>query len=345
MKICHIIHYPVIGGAEKYAIYLAQAARESGHEVFFILSGEGELSRYLKKEGYTLDFIPMPSWYSRKASKEIGAFLKGKDIDIVHTHHLREHFLATSTKRISKKVKVVRTFHRIDRMPLKVRPFYRFYMKKTDGVIAISNYIREHLIEKGIQKEKITVIKNGVPDSNLSEYSPGIGFLGRLVSEKGILKFVEKNIGSINEKFPLYIAGDGPDREEIEDAARKNMNIHQLGSIDSPDKLFQKISVLILPSKTEVFPLSILEAFSAGIPVIAFELEPLKEIINEENGALIKMSDYGEMFKVASQLLSDRDEWQKKSEGARKDYELKYTVDLMWQNTEKFYQKLMTKAS
>jgi len=341
VKIAHLLAYPGIGGSEKYALYLALEAKKHGHDVLFILGANGPLEVELKKAGIEFRICEMPNWHSALVSKKIGRVLMEKNIDIVHTHHLREHFLAVSAKKTAKKIKVVRTFHRVDRLTFKVKPFYRFYLRKTDAVIAISPYIEKYLIKNGVPKEKIHLISNGVPKISPSNQGEGIGFLGRLVPEKGILEFVNANKTKLGKEYPLYIAGEGPEMADLKVLVSKNDGVCLLGNVTDPTELFRHVSVLVLPSVNEVLPLSILEAFSAGIPVVAFDIAPLSGIVTDANGFKVEVGDYKAMYDAAVTLAGDVKLWAKKSQLATETYESNFRVDKMWVATEDLYQTLL----
>lgn len=335
MKIVHLFCYPGNGGAEKYSLYLSYEAKKSGHEVSFILGAEGPMIDQLRNKNYKHKIISMPSWYNLRAIRQLKGYFEENSTQIVHTHFLREHFLAVFAKLLGANVKVVRTFHRLDQLPARVRPFYWFIQRKTDAFIAISKHIRAHLIKSGINEKKITLIYNGVPQINCQKHTEGIGFIGRLTKEKGIKEFVESNLGQLKtQKF--VVAGDGPESANIKKLINDNkLNIELMGNVDNQQDFFENISVLILPSKTEVMPLVVLEAYSIGVPVVCFDIEPLREII--EKKFMASPGDYSALLRLA-QNYSKVD----LSEKLKTEYRSKYTVSKMADETETLYRSLLS---
>jgi glycosyltransferase involved in cell wall biosynthesis len=338
MKITHLFCYPGDGGAEKYALYLADAARGSGHEVSFILGSDGPLLEKFKNNNYKFQVIKMPSWYNLNAIMKLKKYFNENGTQIVHTHFLREHFLAVGAKILGAKIRVVRTFHRMDQLPTRVRPFYKFYQRKTDAFIAISRFIKNYMVESGINDSLIKIIYNGVPEIRTNNTGEAIGYLGRLTSEKGIAEFIEANIENFqkNSEPGLMIAGEGPDKKIIESGVKENklVNVDLAGNVDDLTSFFKKVSVLILPSRTEVMPLVVLEAYSAGIPVVSFNLEPLKEVIDEK--FMVNEGDYEGLYELAAKYHQEDF-----SSELNRLYKEKYSIDNMWQKTESLYKSLV----
>ncbi len=333
MNILHIIDYPGTGGAEKYITYLSYEARKSGNNITFVFGKEGpglenmatSPKNFGDNQPFKYKIIKMKSWYDLTAVFILKKYFTENNIDIVHTHFLREHFLSVFAKIFGAKIKIIRTFHRLDQLPLKVRPFYKLIQLKTDSFIAISNYLKNQMIINGITNKKISVVYNGVPKVEVKKRGAGIGYLGRLSKEKGILEFAK--LYNLDRK--LVIAGDGPDLNDIK--LINNKNIILLGNIDNIAEFFEQISVMVLPSSTEVMSLSALEAYSANIPVITFDLESLTEVIPDKYQA--KYGDFLSIIKLAGKTALINNTY------AYDLYKKKFTIERMWAETEKVYLK------
>jgi len=364
MKICHIIANPTVGGAEKYALYLSEETKKSGNEVSFVLGSKGPLydqcqTRSTNTQGklsnvtclparQECQIVPMRSSFNpflvMGSSLKLKKIFTEKKIDIVHTHFLREQSLVIGSKIFGSKIKLVRTFHRLDQFNLKMKPILWLYRKKTDSFIAVSDITAKYMVENGIKKEKITTIYNGAPEIKTEKHEKAMGYLGRVVAEKGILDFVKENDGILKENR-LVIAGEGEDLSEIKKLRdTKNLNIEILGRVDDLSEFFSKISLLILPTKGEsTFPLSVTEAFSAGVPVLSFDVEPISTIVKESrSGELVGLGNFKKMGQEAGRLLNNEAEIDKMSALARKLYQKKFTVSAMWRKTESLYKKLLS---
>lgn len=336
MRICYPFCHPGGGGSEKYALYLANKAIEVGHEVLFVLGQDGPLVKELERGGFEYTFVPMKSSFNPflviSSGLRLRRLYEEKKIDVVHTQMLREHSLSIAAKIFGSNIKLIRTFHRLDQFNLKMKPLKWLYRNATDAFIAPTDFIENYLKTNGI-KEKIHRVNNGVVKVEVKTHQNKAGFLGRLVPEKGILEYIKEN-----KDDELIVGGEGPLGLELE----KYPIAKLLGNITDLERFFSEISLLVLPSKTEVLPLSVLEAFSAGVPVVAFNLPSLKGIITEENGVMVPEGDYKKMGEAVRNLLSKQEALEKLSAKAIQNYENKYTVDEMWEHTEGVYRKVLS---
>lgn len=342
MKIAYLFAYFGDGGAEENAILLAQKAKESGNDVIFIIDNHSNESlKRLRKDGLRVLNLPMASSFNPimvlKSVVGLKNIIRSEHIDIVHSHMLREQSLAITAKIIGVKFALIRTFHRLDQFNWKMRPLMPIYRKFTDAVISISDNMSSYLKANSLVKN-VYLIKNGVAKISISKHDKALGFIGRLTAEKGILDFIKANIDILRDN-KLVIAGDGPDLGAIKKVIDDNkLNVELIGWIQNKTDFFKKISVLILPSSTEVLPLVIIEAYSCGLPVIAFDLDSLKDLIGADNGMRIDYPNYAKMGQNALELL-DRSESYYKSNITK--YESEYSVDLMWNKTSKLYKSLL----
>lgn len=337
MKICHVFSKFEKGGAEFNAIYLAQAAKKSGNDVQFIIGETGTAKEILETEGINYSIVPMQSSFNpfkvaRSVFKLKSYFVKER-VEIVHAHMLREQSLCLGAKFLGAKVKVVRSVHRLDQYNFKMKPLLWFYNWQTDAYIAVSAFLKQNL--NWVNKKKLFVIENGVSAVKVTRHGKAVGTLGRLYSEKGVYDFVK----NADPKERLIVGGYGPELQKIKELKKDNVEIY--GEVKDKKEFFSKISVLLLPSRTEVMPLSVIEAFSAGVPVIAFDIPALRDLITRDNGVLVPSFDNKKMAEVAANLLSDDTRLSQLSVGAQKTYSKNYTVEHMWNKAEKLYKSLL----
>jgi len=153
MNICYVVENSGIGGAEKYALYLAKEAQKDGHKVSFVLGKKGPLEIEARNLKIKTQITPMPSSFNPfsvlKSIFALKKYFKENDVEIVHTQMLREHSLALGAKIIGAKIKLVRTFHRLDQFNWKMKPLMWLYRRQTDGFIAVSEYVSQYLQQIG----------------------------------------------------------------------------------------------------------------------------------------------------------------------------------------------------
>lgn len=180
-----------------------------------------------------------------------------------------------------------------------------------------------------LDDEKITIKPNFCADARLqtSPRSDHFLYVGRLSEEKGIDVLLDAFAGSSLE---LKIAGQGHLQKKVADYSRQFRNIEFLGSLSKTEVLLQMQSctALVFPSNwLEGMPLTIIEAFACGTPVIASNVGVMRSMIEEKYNGLFFETDRKE------DLLNKLNEWQslpgnrklQYSKNARITYEKKYT--------------------
>lgn len=342
MTIGYLFAYLGDGGAEENAMLLAKQAILSGHNVVFIVDKMSEnAAKKLESEKIKTIHLSMESSFNmvsvRKSVAGLRKIVRNEKIDIVHSHMLREQSIAVLAKLLGSKFKLVRTFHRFDQFNAKMKPIMSIYRKFTDALISISSQMTDYLKSNGIG-DKIFLITNGVEKVIAPRHDKAIGYIGRLIAEKGILKFIKSNVELLKTN-KMIIAGDGPEYDKIKDYVEaKHLKVELMGKVIDKSKFYKKVSVLVLPSETEVLPLVVLEAYSCGIPVVAFNLESLMRLISINNGRLVEYADYFKLGQEAVSLLSESDSFY----GANiSRYEHEFSVRKMWEQTEALYLELI----
>lgn len=344
MKIAYIFEYFGDGGTEENTYLLAEMARRSGHDVVFIINNhsKGGVEK-LKNSGFEVISLSMSSsfnpWLVLRSAIGLKKIAKVEGINIVHAQMLREHSIAIISKILGAKFSLVRGFHRLDQFNWKMKPFTTFYLDFTEGIIATSKLMQQTLFENGWNR-KVRLVENGVSRVCTSSHERALGFIGRLANEKGILNFVESNIDILRHN-KLVIAGDGPDTEQIKKIVSDNkLNVELMGRVSNKLDFYSKISVLILPSETEVLPLVVLEAYSCGIPVAAFDIKPLRSLITKNNGILVDYPNYKDLGEKSLQLLKVSSQYRKAN---IERFEKEFSADIMWGKTLDLYRALLKK--
>jgi glycosyltransferase involved in cell wall biosynthesis len=153
-------------------------------------------------------------------------------------------------------------------------------------------------------------------------------YIGRLSEEKGL-----RTLLKACDLFPfkLIIVGDGPLRGLVEQAAMTNSNINYIGFVSKQNVLqyMSRCKALIFPSTWyEGFPMTIVEAFSTGTPVIASDLGSMSEIIQHEvNGLHFRPGDERDLILRINELSQNTELAKRVSINARSSYERFYTPE------------------
>ena len=203
---------------------------------------------------------------------------------------------------------------------------YNTWDTQVDKFIALTNFSKSKFIEANFLIDKIEIKSNFVfdmydPESDKKEYAL---FIGRISEEKGIrclIKAWEKI------DYKLIIVGTGP----LENFVKRqlNENIIFLGKQNKEEirVLMNAASFLIIPSIWyEGFPMVILEAYSAGLPVLGSRIGSIEEVVLDNiTGLHFKPNDSRDIVKKVNRIIKDRELLKKISKNSRKEYLEKYT--------------------
>lgn len=191
------------------------------------------------------------------------------------------------------------------------RKFVGFVLRRATSVIALSETWQEWL-KTTIHLKKVVVVFNGVPSytrTTKGTSAPTILFLGRLSKNKGTAELITSMLEVI-KKIPdsvLELGGDG-DIESYRKLSLDTPNIKFLGWIDEAERqaALARASIYCLPSWNEGLPMSILEAMSAGLPVVSTPVGGIPEAITDGvTGFLVQPGDTKGLTTALSKLLLD----------------------------------------
>jgi glycosyltransferase involved in cell wall biosynthesis len=209
-----------------------------------------------------------------------------------------------------------------------------------DRFIALSEFGRRIFIEAGFPGDRVDVKPNFIedPGDRPEGKREGVLFVGRLAEEKGVRYLVE---AAVRYRFPLRVAGDGPELATLRSLAHSNVNF--LGQL-SPEAVLSEMRramVLVIPSIWyEGFPMAVVEAFASGTPVIASRLGSLAEIIEDGvTGFHVGPGEVDNLGECIQRLLSDTDLARHLGHMARQAFINRYTPRSNLGQLESIYQK------
>ena len=225
-----------------------------------------------------------------------------------------------------------------------------FSIKKSDIVVTPSQHLKNFILNLGF-KNKIEIINNGVfiPEENTNIFTNdqiNITIVSRLVSHKNIEKII-RAISDLNSPLiNLNIIGDGPELNQLQKISlesnnKDNIIFHGKLNRDDINHIFLKSDIYIQASNYEGLPHSLLEAMSFGIPVLCTPVGECKEILgNEDRGYILDLPvSKNNIRSKISEIISEKDIANKKSEGGKDFVSEKYNLT----NSFNLYKNLFTK--
>ncbi|GAB6280192.1 MAG: glycosyltransferase family 4 protein [Thermovirga sp.] len=282
MRIAQILPEFHEGGVERHVLWLSNALAKLGHDVTVISAG-GKLEEKLDPgiDSWKLPVHkknPLTAIYS---AVRIAERAKREGWDILHAHSRVPAWIAWWTASMAGIPWTV-TAHARYSLNYGLRP-----IREADGAICVSLAVEEHL--KGLLPKNSVVIRNGLPPSGCRWKGSGgdtgrLLFVGRLTRIKGLHVALEALSGLRDKRWSLAVLGDGPRREELEDLSR-SLGIYERvrfhGFCDDPDEWMAKSDLLLFPSLDEGLGLVLMQAIRIGLPVLASDIEPVRELVGD----------------------------------------------------------------
>jgi len=239
---------------------------------------------------------------------------------------------------------------------------YLIYQKTisifVDRYIAVSCQQAKHLKRSVISQDKVEVVPNGVDvkDFSVSTNKTFLKSISNEIEGKSIILTVARLDNLKGHKYLIeavtmvpgavfLIAGDGPERANFEEQARKlgvAQRIIFLGQRNDIPDLLNICDLFVLPSLLEGLPLSILEAMAASKPVIATDIEGINEIIIDgQNGLFVPPANAHALADKINILLSDKSLAQRLSENGRESVTQKFSVQKMTEEVISIYEEML----
>jgi glycosyltransferase involved in cell wall biosynthesis len=220
--------------------------------------------------------------------------------------------------------------------------------KKVDKYICLTEFAKKKILASSLQlsPEQIEVKPNFVrdPGCNLEEREDFFLFVGRLSREKGIDVLLES---ARQGNYHLKIIGEGPEQHKVIEAAKVNPRIEYLGYQQFPVILtyLQRCLAILVPSIWyEGFPVTIVEAFAAGTPVIASDLGSMAVIVQDHsNGFLFEAGNYLQLNEKIDYLLANKQALKSLNMNARQAYLDNYCPEKNYQRLMEIYQSVLNK--
>lgn len=216
-------------------------------------------------------------------------------------------------------------------------------LNQVHGYLAVSGFLRDKYVGAGFPPSRISLKPNFVPAVRQRE-GPGdyFLFLGRLSTEKGLATLVEI---SRQTPAPVVVAGDGPDRDLVRNAPpsldyRGNLLGHEL------PPLLAGARALLVPSRWyEGAPRVVLEAYAAGVPVLASRIGALPELVEDGESGLLAAPDDVPAWRAAVERLCEDAESERMGARARRLWQERYSPERGLENLEQAYRSSLATSA
>ncbi len=339
-----IVCYPTFGGSGVLATELGLALSDKGYEVHFITYEQPvRLTQTFHPNIYfhevkvpTYPLFDFPPYETALASAMVNVIVNQK-LDLLHLHYAIPHasaayFARQILKKTGADVPFITTLHGTDitlvGKDATYAPVVTFSINESDAITAVSQNLKEETYRSFKIEKDIHVIHNFVDIKRFHQtdkdhfkqmLAPGGERILVHVSNFRKVKRVNDVIhifDKVSKEIPskLLMIGDGPDRQQAEELARTlgiYNDVRFLGKQEQISEILSIADLFLLPSETESFGLSALEAMACSVPLVATNAGGLPEInIEGKTGFLSNVGDIESMAAHAIYILSDDDRLQ-----------------------------------
>lgn len=312
MRILLVSSAKHFGGGERHLIDLGRGLIKRGHDVFVALRPSNQWQS-------RLDFIPesnilhvsIRNSFGMFSANRIGRFINANNIDIIHAHVARDYLPASVAARIGRNSRFVLTRH----VMFPMKPFYRYALNNVDAAVAVSEGVRNEL-SRVIDRQKIRVIHNGLDVSplenanaaafefrkfnNIPDDAVLIGTVGELKVLKGqrdLVLAANEVVKKIDNAYFLIMGVDNAVGQPFRRELKRLAEVLGIGGrfvwldwMNDSRPAFAAMDIFVSPSHSESFGLAMLEAMSAGKPVVATETEGARTLLGK-NAALVSVAN------------------------------------------------------
>jgi glycosyltransferase involved in cell wall biosynthesis len=349
MKILYIVtRAEPIGGVQIHLRDLTRSLQAEGHSVTVATGGTGPLVEELRAQGTPTIVLrhltlPISPVHDVLALREIRAVLKKLRPELVAVHSSKAGILGRIAAR-SLGIPVLLTAHGWNFTPgipplqaAVYRQIERLAGPLATKIITVSEFDRQLAMNAGIASgDRIVAVYNGMPDvrpdlrADPERSPPRLVMVARFGPQKDHATLLRALAGLVNYSWTLDLVGDGPLQEQMQAYAGVlglTERVQFLGQRLDVEQILARAQASLLTTNWEGFPLSILEAMRAGLPVIASSVGGIGEAIQDgETGYLVPRGNVDVLQDRLSRLLTDPALRARLGANGRRRYEEHFTL-------------------
>jgi N-acetyl-alpha-D-glucosaminyl L-malate synthase BshA len=375
--------YPTYGGSGVVGTELGIELAQRGHEVHFIAYQQPirlntKQPRIFFHE-VTVSQYPLFEYppYDLALATRMAEVAEIYNLDLLHVHYAIPHsvsallarqMLAAQSNGKSRKLPFVTTLHGTDITIVgadrSYLPVTRYAIEQSDGVTAISNYLKQRTVQEFEIKNPIEVIYNFV-NCDIYKRDPKAAenraeFAGK--DERILIHLSNfrpvKRLGDVIEIFDriqkkvparLLLMGDGPERSRAEWLVNQKRLRNRVEFLGKVDRVYEKLSIadlMLVPSEMESFGLAALEGMACEVPAVATAVGGVAEVVDHErSGYLAEVGDVDTMSRYAIDILSDEKKLREMGKVARWEAQTRFCATKIIPEYEKFYERVLERAA
>ncbi len=372
--------YPTYGGSGVVATELGIELADRGHDVHFItylppfrLAGRESRIHYHEVTVTNYPLFEFPP-YDLALATRMAEVAEIYNLDLLHVHYAIPHSVSALLARQmlasrGRRLPFVTTLHGTDitlvGLDRSYLPITRFAIDQSDGVTAISHYLRAKTLEEFGVDRPVEVIANfvncdlylrkpeWVADQRHRYAREGESLLIHLSNFRPVKRALDavEIFSRVAKQIParLLMVGDGPDRAACERLAHRSGILDRvdfMGKLERVDELLPLTDLVLMPSEMESFGLVALEAMACEVPTIATLVGGVPEVItNGETGLLFDVGDIDAMAAGAISLLTDPERRAAMGRAGRRDAQQRFCSTRIIPQYEKYYEDVLARST
>jgi glycosyltransferase involved in cell wall biosynthesis len=357
-------------GAEQVILELARGLRKADIEpIIGVLENSSEFCRELAQKaqdlGLRAQIFPCRFPFDLATVVKIRKFIHENQVNLIHSHGYKSDFYALVGFH-DRHIRRMATCHPWLETGISWRARFYTYLdkrllKKFSQIVAISEEIKQEVLQAGIAPDKINLIENGIDlqrfsrpaavsrrrELSIPEKGLVIGTVGRLSPEKGhaVLLQAAKLIFESYPDLYILIVGDGPERGKLEMISRETGIARRViftGVRDDIEEMLSLMDIFVLPSHSEGLPMALLEAMAAGKPLAASGIGAISRLIDHRrSGLLVPPGDPQSLAEALKELIDNPSTALTYAAAAREAVRQRYSAEHMTRAYLKVYLKLL----
>lgn len=370
--------YPTYGGSGVVATELGKALASLGHEVHFIsYAMPHRLNRFVENVFYhEVEISTYPlfehSLYGLSLTSKMLEVYEFENLDLMHVHYAIPHAVSAYmarqiVRKAGKNLNFITTLHGTDITLVGLEPSFmpivKFSIEESTGVTAVSRFLKEKTLTNYHIDKEIEVIHNFI---DIDIYKPhkdeevikhiapnGEKILVHTSNFRPVKRVTDtiRVLHKVKKEVPakLILIGDGPDRSECERLAREldlQKDVLFLGKQDAIADILGCCDLFLMPSQSESFGLSALEAMACGLPVVSSSVGGLPElVIHNETGFIAEIGDVDRMAKYSIDLLTNERKYNIFSKASRDRAVKEFDTNIIVPKYVQYYEKILNANS
>ena len=368
MRVLQFITPSGFYGAERWVLALANNLPSADMVCDLAVTEEGpaqdlSVARLYPHSAGLVHYVSMKGRFDFGAVTKLVEIIKSRNIDIIHTHGYKSDILGLLAARKAG-IKIVSTPHGFsNNVGWKLRLFIRlglFALKFVDKVAPLSEQLVFDLKRYGIKDKQLHFIENGVDLTELAPYRKTIpakdfsagsglhlGYIGQLIPRKGLADLLQA-FNLLWQRFPdskLTLIGEGSQRSELEALAKTlpaASAISFLGFRGDRIVLLKDFDAFALTSSLEGIPRCLMEAMAVGVPVVAYDIPGVDQLITHEStGLLAPLGDWQQLANHLIRLAAEPELANKISLAARQLVDQRFSAARMAAEYQQLFLELL----